>query len=94
MVLLDLFPAGSIQIKSVVERGLWYGRSKEFIEGSTFISFTWLRGIGATIFYFGGVLPLAWFVISRTKSLKKHKEIISEQQVTRPQLVPEKEFFS
>ncbi|MBL0008815.1 MAG: cbb3-type cytochrome c oxidase subunit I [Saprospiraceae bacterium] len=33
MVLLDLFPAGAIQFKAVVDQGLWFGRSAEFIEG-------------------------------------------------------------
>lgn len=71
MVILDLFPAGAIQFKAVVEKGLWYGRSKEFINGSTFETLTWMRGIGATLFFFGGVIPLAWFMISRWGSLKK-----------------------
>ncbi|MEP6795356.1 MAG: cbb3-type cytochrome c oxidase subunit I [Saprospiraceae bacterium] len=70
MVVLDLFPAGAIQFKSVVDHGLWYARSAEFIEAGIFRSFTWLRGIGASVFYFGGVLPLTWFVISRIRSVK------------------------
>lgn len=71
MVVLDLFPAGAVQFKEVVEQGLWYSRSKEFIEGNTFITLTWLRGIGAAVFFFGGVIPLVWFVITRVKSLKQ-----------------------
>ncbi|HEX5112553.1 MAG TPA: cbb3-type cytochrome c oxidase subunit I [Saprospiraceae bacterium] len=71
MVVMDLFPAGAIQFKHVVEQGLWFGRSHHFIEGATFTTFTWLRGIGATVFYFGGVLPLTWFVITRMRSMKK-----------------------
>lgn len=71
MVLLDLFPAGAIQFKAVVDQGLWFGRSAEFIEGDIFKSFTWLRGIGATIFYAGGVIPLVWFVLTRMNSIKK-----------------------
>jgi len=71
MVLLDLFPAGAIQFKAVVDQGLWFGRSAEFIEGDIFKSFTWLRGIGATVFYAGGVIPLVWFVITRMNSIKK-----------------------
>lgn len=70
MVVMDLFPAGAIQFKAVVDQGLWFGRSHEFIEGSTFTTFTWLRGVGATVFYFGGVLPLTWFVITRIGSMK------------------------
>ena len=89
MVLLDLFPAGAIQFKSVVEQGLWYGRSAHFIEGGVFESLTWLRGIGASVFYFGGVLPLAWFVISRFGSIKAWNEAASV--VTEPQPEPEPE---
>lgn len=72
MVLLDLFPAGSIQFKAVVEQGLWYGRSHEFIDSGIFYSLTWLRGIGATIFFLAGVVPITWFIVSRVNSLK-HK---------------------
>ena len=87
MVVLDLFPAGAIQFKHVVEQGLWFGRSAEFIEGSVFKSFTWLRGIGASLFYFGGVLPLAWFVITRMRGMK----VLQPGTSTIPDLEPELE---
>jgi len=74
MVVLDLFPAGAIQFKSVLDHGLWYARSNEFITGSTFETLTWMRGIGASVFLFGGVLPLTWFIVSRARSLKKGRE--------------------
>ncbi|MCK6692689.1 MAG: cbb3-type cytochrome c oxidase subunit I [Thermoanaerobaculia bacterium] len=70
MVILDLFPAGAIQFKAVVDKGLWYGRSADFIHGSAFEALTWLRGVGATLFFFGGVIPLAWFMVTRMRSLK------------------------
>ncbi|MBK7798752.1 MAG: cbb3-type cytochrome c oxidase subunit I [Saprospiraceae bacterium] len=96
MVVLDLFPAGSIQFKAVVERGLWFGRSSEFIDYGIFNSLTWLRGIGATVFFGGGVIPLTWFIVSRVKSLKANALSIEEmdpQQVAvqKYQTVPEKE---
>lgn len=78
MVILDLFPAGLIQFKAVVENGLWYGRSEEFIKGGIFESLTWLRGIGASIFLFGGVIPLTYFIVSRARSLKKSSETVSD----------------
>jgi nitric oxide reductase subunit B len=74
MVILDLFPAGAVQFKAVVEKGLWYGRSTEFIESGTFETLTWLRGIGATLFFFGGTIPLAWFMVTRIRSLKETKK--------------------
>jgi nitric oxide reductase subunit B len=70
MVVLDLFPAGAIQFKAVVDHGLWFGRSSEFIDFGIFKQLTWMRGIGATVFVVGGVFPLAYFIVSRAKSLK------------------------
>ena len=78
MVVLDLFPAGAIQFKSVLDHGLWYARSNEFITGSAFESLTWLRGIGASVFIFGGVIPLTWFIVSRSRSLKKGGDLFED----------------
>lgn len=77
MVLLDLLPAGTIQFKAVVENGLWFARSDEFIGGEVFKSLTWLRGIGACIFLFGGVIPLMVFILSRGTSLKSSSESVA-----------------
>ncbi|MEC3965706.1 nitric-oxide reductase large subunit [Flagellimonas halotolerans] len=71
MVLLDLLPAGTIQFKAVVENGLWFARSEAFIGGGVFQSLTWLRGIGACLFLFGGVIPLMLFIVSGAASLKR-----------------------
>lgn len=81
MVVLDLFPAGSIQFKAVVEQGLWYGRSSNFVDYGIFKSLTWMRGIGASVFFFGGVLPLAWFIVSRFNSLKSEAQNIEHMDV-------------
>lgn len=71
MVLLDLFPAGVLQLGVVLEQGLWAGRSQEFIQGDAFQTLTWLRAIGGPIFVVGGVTPIAWFVMSRARWLKR-----------------------
>jgi nitric oxide reductase subunit B len=96
MVVLDLFPAGSIQFKAVVERGLWFGRSSEFVDYGIFNSLTWLRGIGATVFFAGGVIPLTWFIVSRVKSLKSKARSIEEMDpqpvsINKHEVVPEEE---
>jgi len=78
MVILDLFPAGSLQFKAVVEQGLWYGRSAAFVEDGVFQSLTWLRGIGAIVFLCGGVAPLTWFIVSRITALKTNSNSIEE----------------
>ena len=70
MVVMDLFPAGAIQFKAIVDNGLWYGRSHHFIGSGMFETLTWLRGIGATVFFLGGVIPITWFMLTRWSSLK------------------------
>lgn len=77
MVILDLLPAGTIQFKAVVDNGLWFARSDQFIGGGIFQSLTWLRGIGACLFFFGGVIPLLVFIVSRCNSLKSSSPIVS-----------------
>jgi nitric oxide reductase subunit B len=71
MVLLDLFPAGVLQFEAVVEHGLWFARSHEFIDSDVFQTLTWLRVIGGTVFTLGGVLPLVYIVIKVSRNLKK-----------------------
>jgi nitric oxide reductase subunit B len=70
MVGLDLFPAGVLQLWAVLEHGLWYGRSLAFVQGTSFQTLTWLRAVGGPIFVVGGLLPLAWFTLSRYRMLK------------------------
>ena len=93
MVVLDLFPAGAIQFKSVLDHGLWYARSNDFITSSAFESLTWMRGIGASIFLFGGVIPLTWFIVSRARSLKKGRDSYVDfkrrkTNVSKPKVIP------
>lgn len=89
MVILDLFPAGLIQFKSVLDQGYWFARSEEFIGSSTFETLTWMRGIGATVFILGGVVPLTYFIVSRMKQLKKSRDVY-EDFVMEEQLVIKK----
>jgi nitric oxide reductase subunit B len=74
MVLLDLFPAGILQFEAVVDRGLWFARSDEFIEQKNFQTLTWLRIIGGSIFTLGGVLPLVYIVIKASLNLKNNSQ--------------------
>lgn len=91
MVLLDLFPAGIYQFKTVTEQGLWYARSSAFIESNTFQNLTWLRIIGGAIFTVGGVVPITWFITSRRKGLKKDHtamamKVPTEETITEPMI--------
>jgi len=88
MVLLDLFPAGILQFQAVVEKGLWFGRSAEFIDSDTFQTLTWMRIIGGSIFVLGGVVPLTWAIHSAARHFKKPGTSISpsakEEQILEP----------
>ena len=70
MVVMDLLPAGLLQLGQVMEHGLWYGRSEQFITGGTFAGLTWMRGIGATLFILGGVVPLCYLVLRGIRRIK------------------------
>ncbi len=70
MVVMDLLPAGLVQLQAVLEHGFWYARSEQFIGGPVFEGLTWLRGIGATLFILGGVFPIAWAVLRGARRLK------------------------
>ncbi|MCD6681810.1 MAG: cbb3-type cytochrome c oxidase subunit I [Burkholderiaceae bacterium] len=74
MVVLDLFPVGVAQLLDVLENGLWHARSQVFVQGPLFQTLTWARVVGGALFVLGGVLPLAWFVLTRSASLKPSLE--------------------
>jgi nitric oxide reductase subunit B len=74
MVLLDLFPAGILQFNAVVENGLWFARSAAFIDSNVFQTLTWMRIIGGSIFFLGGVLPLIWATSTAIRHLKSYTD--------------------
>ncbi len=71
MVVLDLFPVGVHQLTVAMgEHGYAYARSNEYLKGEVFQTYTWMRAPGALLFFFFGVLPLVYFMISRWFMLK------------------------
>lgn len=70
MVLLDLFPAGILQLDATITQGLWFSRSAAFIESESFQALTWMRIIGGAIFFLGGVIPLVWLLTLVGQHLK------------------------
>ncbi len=70
MVVMDLFPVGLHQLWVVVEDGYAFARSQAYLKGNVFQSLTWMRGAGVALFFFGGVLPLVYFMVSRWLVLK------------------------
>jgi len=75
MMFLDLFPVGVYQLMAVLERGLWFARSYEIVQGDVFRTLTYFRSLGGAVFVIGGVLPLIWFVLSRGRRLVREVEV-------------------
>ena len=59
MVLLDLFPAGVLQLWDVLAHGYWHGRRLEYLMGGTFHTLEWIRIVGDLIFLLVGSAPIA-----------------------------------
>ena len=68
MVILDLFPAGVLQLWDVLNNGYWHARSLSFTMSGTFHTAEWLRMIGDLIFILFGVVPM---VIAAARSYLK-----------------------
>ena len=59
MVVLDLFPAGILQLWDVLTNGYWHARSFSFIMSGTFHTVEWIRIVGDLVFLLCGVFPIA-----------------------------------
>lgn len=71
MLLLNIFPAGVIQMLASYTHGFWFARSYDFIHSNQFQMFTWLRVIGDMTFVVGGILPLVFLVLRGALHLRK-----------------------
>ena len=58
MILINLFPAGVLQLVDVIEHGYWHARDVSFLMTGTFHKLEWLRIVGDLTFIVVGVLPL------------------------------------
>lgn len=73
MLVLNIFPAGVIQMIASYQHGFWFARSYEFVHSQLFQSFTWLRIVGDLVFVVGGVLPLVYVILKGLFSLRISK---------------------
>jgi nitric oxide reductase subunit B len=85
MIVLDLFPAGILQFNAVVEKGLWFARSDQFLDQDSFQTLTWMRIIGGSLFTLGGVLPLVYIVSVTARNLKtERQEKLTRESIAEP----------
>ncbi len=59
MIVLDLFPAGVLQLWDVISNGYWHARRLEFLQGGTFHLLEWVRIGGDMVFLLLGAAPIA-----------------------------------
>ncbi|ADI37851.1 nitric-oxide reductase large subunit [Waddlia chondrophila] len=57
MVVLDLFPAGVLQLWDAMQNGYWHARELTFLMSGYFYTLEWMRMAGDLIFIFVGVVP-------------------------------------
>ena len=63
MIVLDLFPAGVLQLWDAVSNGYWHARRIEFVMGGVYHKLEWLRVGGDMVFLIFGALPITWVAI-------------------------------
>lgn len=78
MIVLNIFPAGVIQMVTSYTHGFWYARSPEFIHSQLFQILTWMRIAGDLTFIIAGVLPLVFLVVKGMFYLRPAREFWSE----------------
>src|SRR5262249_18939798 len=78
MIVLNIFPAGVIQMLASYKHGFWYARSPEFIHSPVFQTLTWMRVAGDLTFVIIGVLPLVFLVLRGVLHLRSSVESLGE----------------
>ena len=58
MIVLDLFPAGVLQLWDSVTYGYWHARQPAFTMTGPFHALEWIRLVGDSVFLLAGVVPL------------------------------------
>ena len=58
MVVMNLFPAGVLQLFDVLNNGYWHARGPEYLNQNVTVFMEWLRMPADLIFIFIGVIPL------------------------------------
>jgi nitric oxide reductase subunit B len=59
MLLLDLFPAGVLQLQDVIANGYWHARRLDYALRGAFHTLEWIRVAGDAVFLLAGMLPMA-----------------------------------
>jgi len=63
MVLLDLFPAGVLQLWDAISNGYWHARRLDYLMNGSFHKLEWIRVVGDVVFLVFGALPITLGVL-------------------------------
>jgi nitric oxide reductase subunit B len=73
MIVLNLFPAGVLQLYDVIQNGYAHARSLDFTMTGWFHRSEWIRIIGDMVFLFFGAVPVAIGATLAVMNLRKEK---------------------
>jgi nitric oxide reductase subunit B len=59
MLLLDLFPAGVLQLWDAISHGYWHARRLSFLMSGTYHTLEWVRIVADMVFLLVGAVPMA-----------------------------------
>ena len=71
MSLINLLPAGVLQLVDVLENGYWHARSAAFLDRRLIVLLEWLRLPGDLVFILLGIVPMV-VAASRTYLARRH----------------------
>lgn len=71
MIVLDLFPAGVLQLWDTMVNGYWHARRLEYLMGGTYHTLEWIRIVADLIFLFLGALPIVIATLQMVFGRKK-----------------------
>ncbi len=77
MVLLDLFPAGILQLWDSMTHGYWHARRLSFLMSGTFHILEWVRIIGDMTFILVGVFPTAAAIVYTFWHERRQKHLVN-----------------
>ena len=86
MMFLSMFPVGIYQLAICLQEGFWAARSQNIVTGPVFKFFVSFRIIGGSLFLFGGVVPLVWFIVTSWFSMKPETPGIEGEKAPKNQL--------
>jgi nitric oxide reductase subunit B len=75
MIVLDLFPAGVLQLYDSVANGYWHARRAAYLMSSPYHTLEWLRIVADSTFLLVGALPITWAAVRLYLGRPRHSAV-------------------